>query len=55
MRNVGVLVDTGPLVAFLREAEAHHERVMAKFAGLPALLLTCEPILAETFFLVPAA
>ena len=47
-----VLVDTGPLVAFLREAEAAHDWVAAQFAELPAPFLTCEPVLAETFFLV---
>ena len=52
MRNAGVLVDTGPLVAFLREAEADHEWAAEKFAELPAPFLTCEPVLAETFFLV---
>lgn len=52
MSNVGVLVDTGPLVAFLREAEAEHEWAAEKFAELPAPFLTCEPVLAETFFLV---
>jgi predicted nucleic acid-binding protein len=50
--NAGVLVDTGPLVAFLREAEADHEWAAEKFAELPAPFLTCEPVLAETFFLV---
>jgi predicted nucleic acid-binding protein len=48
----GVIVDTGPLVAFLRQAEAVHEWVAAKFAELPSPFLTCEPVLAETFFLV---
>jgi uncharacterized protein len=50
--NAGVLVDTGPLVAFLREAEVHHEWAMKKFQELRAPFLTCEPVLAETFFLV---
>jgi uncharacterized protein len=47
-----VLVDTGPLVAFLRETEANHEWAAAKFKELPAPYLTCEPVLAEAFFLV---
>lgn len=47
-----VLVDTGPLVAFLRESEANHEWAAAKFKELPAPYLTCEPILAEAYFLV---
>jgi predicted nucleic acid-binding protein len=47
-----ILVDTGPLVAFLREAEADHEWAAEKFQELPAPFLTCEPVLTETFFLV---
>jgi predicted nucleic acid-binding protein len=50
--NFAILVDTGPLVAFLREAEANHQWTAEKFAELPAPFLTCEPVLAETFFLV---
>jgi predicted nucleic acid-binding protein len=47
-----ILIDTGPLVAFLRESEKSHEWVAARFRELPAPYLTCEPVLAETFFLV---
>lgn len=52
MSSPRVIVDTGPLVAFLRDAEASHQWVAGKFAELPAPFLTCEPVLAETFFLV---
>ena len=52
MSSPSVIVDTGPLVAFLREAEASHAWAAAKFAELPAPFLTSEPVLAETFFLV---
>ena len=45
-------MDTGPLVAFLRRAEAAHRWTVARFAELPAPFVTCEPVLAETFFLV---
>lgn len=47
-----ILVDTGPLVAFLRESEAAHPWAAAQFKELPAPFMTCEPVLAETFFLV---
>jgi predicted nucleic acid-binding protein len=47
-----VIVDTGPLVAFLREAEAAHAWAAAKFAELPTPFLTSEPVLAEAFFLI---
>ena len=52
MSSPRVLVDTGPLVAFLREAEASHAWAAAQFAELPAPFFTSEPVLAETFFLV---
>ena len=47
-----VIIDTGPLVAFLRESEGNHQWAAAKFKELPAPYLTCEPVLAEAFFLV---
>ncbi len=47
-----VLVDTGPLVAFLRSSEASHEWVKEQFAELPAPFYTCEPVLAEALFLL---
>jgi predicted nucleic acid-binding protein len=50
--SASILVDTGPLVAFLREAESSHRWAAAKFSELPAPFLTCEPVLAEVFFLV---
>jgi hypothetical protein len=31
-------MDTGPLVAFLREAEADHEWAVAKFRELPVII-----------------
>jgi uncharacterized protein len=47
-----VIVDTGPLVAFLVREEIHHDWVKDQFRQLPAPFLTCEPVLTETFFLV---
>ncbi len=47
-----ILVDTGPLVAFLRPNEASHAWVLATLEELPAPFATCEPVLAETFFLL---
>ena len=52
MSSSRVIVDTGPLVAFLTESEALHGWVASKFAELPAPFVTCEPVLAETFFLL---
>ena len=47
-----VIIDTGPLVAFLVKDETHHQRVVEQFQWLPAPFLTCEAVLTETFFLV---
>ncbi len=47
-----VIIDTGPLVAFLVKEETHHQWVVEKFQRLPAAFLTCEAVLTEAFFLV---
>ncbi len=49
--KVRVLLDTGPLVAFLTTRDVSHPWAVSKFAELPAPFLTCEPVLVETFFL----
>jgi predicted nucleic acid-binding protein len=46
------LVDTGPLVAYLRESDANHEWVVEQLQRIPPPLLTCEPVLAETAWLI---
>ena len=52
MNEARIIVDAGPLVAFLVREETHHEWVKNQFRQLPAPFLTCEPVLTETFFLV---
>ena len=52
MSKGGIIVDTGPLVAMLSVDEAPHRWVIERLRDLPAPFLTCEPVLAETFFLV---
>jgi predicted nucleic acid-binding protein len=47
-----VIVDTGPLVAFLLEKDSHHKWSVDRFHELSAPFLTCEPVLTETFYLV---
>ncbi len=46
------IVDTGPLAAFFDRAEQHHHRVAKRFEELEAPLLVCEPVLAETMYLL---
>lgn len=47
-----IIVDTGPLVALLSANESLHAWVEAQFKVLSAPFVTCEPVLAETFFLI---
>jgi uncharacterized protein len=46
------IVDTGPLVAFFDRAEQHHRWVAERIEELDAPLLVCEPVLAETMYLL---
>lgn len=50
--NSGVLMDTGPLVAYLRPREHHHDWAVEQFAKLELPLITCEPVLTEACFLI---
>lgn len=50
-----VLVDTGPLVAYLVKEEEHHGWVCEQFARLKPPLLTCEVVLAEAAYLTAQA
>lgn len=52
MSKGAIIVDTGPLVALLAADEARHAWVAKQMQELPAPFITCEPVLAETFFLV---
>ena len=47
-----LIIDTGPLVAFLVKEETHHRWVAEQFRRLAAPFWTCEAVLTETFFLV---
>jgi predicted nucleic acid-binding protein len=47
-----VLLDTGPLVAFLDRQEEHHEWARCEFGKVYPPLLTCEAVLTEACWLV---
>lgn len=47
-----VLLDTGPLVAFLAAGSEHHDWVCAQWKRLHPPLLTCESVLNEAAFLL---
>ena len=47
-----VLLDTGPLVAFLHAGDNHHGWARDQFSQLEAPLLTCEAVIAESCHLL---
>lgn len=53
--NPPVLIDAGPLVAYLVREEEQHEWVRDQFALRRPPMLTCEPVLTEAAYLVGQA
>jgi uncharacterized protein len=49
---MSAIVDTGPLVAFFDRAERHHRWAVERVEELDGPLLVCEPVLAETMYLL---
>ena len=47
-----VIIDTGPLVAFLNHRDRYHTWAKARFAELSPPLLTCEAVIAEACYLL---
>lgn len=47
-----VLLDTGPIVAYLSASDTHHAWAVAALGQLRPPLLTCEPVLAEAVYLL---
>ena len=48
----GVLVDTGPLVAFLNKRDRFHDWTTAQWNQIAAPMLTCEAVVSESCFLL---
>ncbi len=46
-----ILVDTGPIVAFLNARDSHHQWARNVFASHAPPLLTCEAVISEACFL----
>ena len=53
--RTGAVMDTGPLVAYFCANEARHSWAVEQFANLAPPILTCEPVLTETCFLLGRA
>ena len=47
-----ILIDTGPMVALLRQPDQHHERCVAALRGLREPLGTVWPAVTEAMFLL---
>jgi predicted nucleic acid-binding protein len=47
-----VLLDTGPLFAYLSENDENHEWAVSQLAAMSGPLVTCEPVLAEAGHLI---
>ena len=47
-----MLLDTGPLVAFLDRSERNHERCLAFIRGFKGRLITTEAVLTEVVYLL---
>jgi uncharacterized protein len=49
---VGILLDTGPLVAYLSEHDRYHEWAVETLEGVDPPIVTCEAVLTEACFLI---
>jgi len=47
-----VIVDTGPLVAYLNRRERHHAWAQQQFSAVRPPAITCEPVVTEACFLL---
>lgn len=52
MKRQRLLIDTGPIVAILSEADEHHARCTAELANLHPPLFTCWPVVTEAQWLL---
>ncbi|MEO5912718.1 MAG: PIN domain-containing protein [Luteolibacter sp.] len=48
----GIIVDTGPLVAYLDRSDQDHAWAKDRFMQVTQPLLTCEAVIAESLFLL---
>jgi uncharacterized protein len=48
----GVILDTGPLVAFLNRRDNFHQWALTQWGQIAPPMLTCEAVISETCFLL---
>lgn len=47
-----VIIDTGPMVAFLNKSDRYHDWALQQFSQLKPPFLTCESVISEVCFLL---
>jgi predicted nucleic acid-binding protein len=52
MKPKRVIIDTGPLVAFLNKSDKYHDWALTRFSQLNPPFLTCESVISEVCFLL---
>ena len=52
MKPQKILMDTGPLVAFLNKNDQYHNWAISQFGSFPPPFLTCEAVISESCFLL---
>ena len=52
MKQKRVIVDTGPLVAFLNKNDSYHEWAKTQFSLLTPPFISCESVISEACFLL---
>ena len=50
-----VIIDTGPLVAFLSQRDSYHQWAVRELDDIAYPLLTCEAVITEACFLLHRA
>ncbi|MBC8346030.1 MAG: PIN domain-containing protein [Candidatus Marinimicrobia bacterium] len=52
MDNKKVIIDSGPIVAFLNKSDYHHHWAKNQFSQLKPPFYTCESVISESIFLM---
>lgn len=52
MKTKKIILDTGPLVAFLNKSDYYHQWAITQFSLLNPPFLTCESVISEVSFLL---